>query len=99
VAPADEKDGAEENSEPDWGKIISDLLYQTSMNYTEIMDSTILVIEEIRRNAGENISLRYRMPGMFGVSSSENNQSSNSTEKDPKLSQFFELTSAFNGAS
>lgn len=90
-APSD-NDGADKT---DWGKIISQLLFHTSMSYESILERTIPQIEAIMSNFQENVSLKIGMPGLLGGAVRVDGEQINSGGKHPKLSDFMAFASEF----
>jgi hypothetical protein len=95
VAPPAE--GGAENPKPDWSEIYADLLCHTSVGPFDIPNMTIPQIDAIRGKLGKNIAIKVGMPGLFGGALEAPAASSNPTGKPPKLSQFADFASVFNG--
>lgn len=96
MASSDAKDEAEKPPPPNWGKIYARLLYHTGMGYEEIAERTIPQIMAILDEAGENISLKIGIPGIFG-GALDTTSSPTPPDKPPKLSEFMAFASAFDG--
>lgn len=97
MASSDAKDEAEKPPPPNWGKIYARLLYHTGMGYEEIAERTIPQIMAILDEAGENISLKIGIPGIFGGALDTTSSPSTTPDKPPKLSEFMAFASAFDG--
>lgn len=96
MASSDAKDEAEKPPPPNWGKIYARLLYHTGMGYEEIAERTIPQIMAILDEAGENISLKIGIPGIFG-GALDIPSPPTPPDKPPKLSEFMAFASAFDG--
>ena len=77
----------------DWAWVYSKILFHTGMHYEEIGRRTIPQLNAILRDADEHISLKIGIPNIFGgVSSTPQNN-----DGPPKVSQFAEFASMFDG--
>jgi len=97
TASSDGKDGAEKPSPPNWGKIYARLLFHTGMGYEEVAKRTIPQIMAILAESDENIAIKMGMSGGIFGGALDNPTPSPSTGKPPKLSEFINFASAFNG--
>ena len=84
------------NLHPELGKDLC-ALFITLVWGMKKLERTIPQIMAILDEAGENISLKIGIPGIFGGALDTTSSPSTTPDKPPKLSEFMAFASAFDG--
>lgn len=84
---------ADDKKPPDWGQIYARILFHTGMTYEEVGRRTVPQIQAILDGAGENISIKMGIPGLFGEVSAPKHEGL--ADKPPMLSQFAAMANMF----